>query len=85
MTGKNDKKETRNRDAGDTESSLQDELSRESTEGADLIGDIASNRTVSGSSSWQTLPDEDSSGSNPQSEKDSGGTHGAPGAKKKSS
>ncbi|HST08724.1 MAG TPA: hypothetical protein VLJ83_11185 [Gemmatimonadaceae bacterium] len=41
---------------GDTEASLQNELSREAAEGADSIGDVGSNRTVSGSSSWETLP-----------------------------
>ena len=42
---------------GDTDADVQDELARESTEGADSIGDVGKNRTVSGSSSWETLPD----------------------------
>jgi hypothetical protein len=42
----------------DTEASLQNELSREAAEGADSIGDVGSNRTVSGSSTWETLPDQ---------------------------
>ena len=45
----------------DSEARLQDELSRESSEGADSIGDVASNRTLSGSSTWETLPDDASS------------------------
>ena len=42
--------------------SLQKELSREAAEGKDSIGDVGENRTLSGSSSWETLPD-DASGS----------------------
>lgn len=50
--------ETPNKPAApDTEESLERELSREAAEGADSIGDIASNRTLSGSSTWETLPD----------------------------
>jgi hypothetical protein len=41
---------------GDSESSLQKELRRESAEGADSVGDVGSNRTLSGSSTWETLP-----------------------------
>jgi hypothetical protein len=41
----------------DTEASLQKELARESAEGGDSIGDIGSNRTLTGSSTWETLPD----------------------------
>ena len=41
---------------GDSESSLQEELGREATEGGDSIGDVRSNRTLSGSSTWDTLP-----------------------------
>ncbi|MFL5526419.1 MAG: hypothetical protein ACJ79I_08330 [Gemmatimonadaceae bacterium] len=48
--------------APDTEESLEKELSREAAEGADSIGDIAENRTLSGSSSWETLPDGDATG-----------------------
>lgn len=54
---KNDDRNKRS-DAADTEASLQDELSREAAEGTDSIGDIESNRTVTGSSSWATLPEE---------------------------
>jgi hypothetical protein len=41
----------------DSEMSLQKELARESAEGRDSIGDIGSNRTLTGSSTWETLPD----------------------------
>ena len=53
------KKDTRNTSGkpGDTDADVQHELERESTEGADSIGDVGKNRTVSGSSSWETLPD----------------------------
>ena len=57
-----DKKQDKNRQSGkaaktsDSESSLQEELGREATEGGDSIGDVRSNRTLSGSSTWDTLP-----------------------------
>ena len=56
--------DTRNKsgDTGDTDDSLQKELSREAAEGADSIGDVGENRTLSGSSSWETLPDGEKSG-----------------------
>jgi hypothetical protein len=44
----------------DSEARLQDELNRESSEGADSIGDVSSNRTLSGSSTWETLPEDQS-------------------------
>lgn len=44
----------------DTEDSLQKELEKESAEGKESIGDAASNRNLSGSSTWDTLPDEQS-------------------------
>jgi hypothetical protein len=43
---------------GDEDSRLQEELNRESEEGQDSIGDVGSNRNVSGSSTWETLPNE---------------------------
>ena len=49
-------------DPGDTDDSVQKELSREEAEGADSIGDVGENRTLSGSSSWETLPDGEKSG-----------------------
>ena len=56
--------EARNKsgDPSDTDDSLQKELSREAAEGADSIGDVGKNRTLSGSSSWETLPDGEKSG-----------------------
>ena len=55
---------------GDSEARLQDELNRESSEGADSIGDVASNRTLSGSSTWETLPDESSTSGDSSTQKD---------------
>jgi hypothetical protein len=57
MTSKKNDKVKKSTGPGDTEASLQKELSREATEGADSIGDVGSNRTLTGSSSWETLPD----------------------------
>ncbi len=51
------------RETGDSEAKLQEELSRESAEGAESVGDIGSNRTLSGSSTWETLPDDAPGGS----------------------
>lgn len=49
---------------GDSEASLQEELKQESTEGKDSIGDVESNRNLSGASTWDTLPaDADSNAS----------------------
>ena len=42
---------------GDTKSDVQQELRREETEGSDAIGDVAANRNLSGSSTWETLPE----------------------------
>lgn len=67
MTDK--KTENKSGDPTDTDDSLQKELSREAAEGADSIGDVGSNRTLSGSSSWETLPD---AGETPKSDKKSG-------------
>ncbi|HEY2064396.1 MAG TPA: hypothetical protein VGG84_00440 [Gemmatimonadaceae bacterium] len=36
---------------------VQDEIRREEREGRDLPGDTRANRNVSGSSTWETLPD----------------------------
>jgi hypothetical protein len=57
-----DKNRDKNRQGGkdrkrsDTESSLQNELRRETAEGSDSVGDVGSNRTLTGSSTWETLP-----------------------------
>jgi len=56
MADKKDKPSDRTRAKVDTEASLQKELARESAEGADSVGDVGSNRTLTGSSTWETLP-----------------------------
>lgn len=45
-----------------SEGALQDEMHREEGEGRDLPGDTRENRNVSGSSTWETLPDNTSAG-----------------------
>jgi hypothetical protein len=40
------------------EHTLQEELRREELEGRDLIGDTRTNRNLSGSSTWETLPEQ---------------------------
>jgi hypothetical protein len=47
----------RGKAASDSETAMEAELQRESLEGSDAIGDVASNRNLSGSSTWETLPD----------------------------
>ena len=42
----------------DNEKELQDELRREAAEGKGALGDSAANRNLSGSSTWETLPDD---------------------------
>jgi hypothetical protein len=42
--------------SGDTDASLQKELGRETAEGRDSVGDVGSNRNLTGSSTWETLP-----------------------------
>jgi hypothetical protein len=56
---------------GDTEESLAKELEKESAEGKDSVGDLNSNRNLSGASSWDTLPDGESDSAS-SSNKDSG-------------
>jgi hypothetical protein len=43
----------------DSEKALQDELRREASEGKGSIGDAAKNNNLTGSSTWETLPDDD--------------------------
>jgi hypothetical protein len=43
--------------ASDSDAAMQEELRREASEGKGLIGDEAKNRNLSGSSTWETLPD----------------------------
>ena len=45
----------------DSEKALQEELRREAAEGKESIGDAGRNSNLSGSSTWETLPDDDSS------------------------
>jgi hypothetical protein len=63
MPGKDQDKKSQKGSIGnqrDDEAGLQEELNREASEGADSIGDVSSNRTLSGSSTWETLPDDSS-------------------------
>jgi hypothetical protein len=41
----------------DSEKALQDELRREASEGKGSVGDAAKNSNLSGSSTWETLPE----------------------------
>lgn len=41
----------------DSEKALQEELRREASEGKGSVGDAAKNSNLSGSSTWETLPD----------------------------
>jgi hypothetical protein len=41
----------------DSEKALQNELRREAKEGKDSVGDAAKNNNLSGSSTWETLPE----------------------------
>lgn len=41
----------------DEKEALQKELQRETKEGKDSVGDVSENRTLSGSSTWDTLPE----------------------------
>ncbi|MGH7622044.1 MAG: hypothetical protein ACREMU_06855, partial [Gemmatimonadaceae bacterium] len=41
------------------EKELQEELRREAAEGKGSVGDAGDNRNLSGSSTWETLPDGD--------------------------
>jgi len=44
----------------DSEKALQEELRREAAEGKGSVGDAAKNSNLSGSSTWETLPDSES-------------------------
>lgn len=43
----------------DSEQALQDELRREAQEGKGSVGDAEKNTNLTGSSTWDTLPDDD--------------------------
>jgi hypothetical protein len=60
-----DKKDAGNKSdtQSDNEKALQDELRREAAEGKGSIGDAGKNNNLSGSSTWETLPDDDESAS----------------------
>jgi len=45
----------------DSEKALQEELRREAAEGKSSVGDAGKNSNLSGSSTWETLPEDDSS------------------------
>ena len=57
QTNANSKSETQS----DSEKALQEELRREAAEGRRSVGDAGKNNNLSGSSTWETLPDDDSS------------------------
>ena len=46
----------------DSEKALQEELRREAAEGKGSVGDAAKNNNLTGSSTWETLPDDDKKG-----------------------
>jgi hypothetical protein len=43
----------------DSEKALQEELRREASEGKGSVGDAARNSNLSGSSTWETLPEDE--------------------------
>jgi hypothetical protein len=53
-----DQKSTARAPNGEGDAGLQEELNREAAEGKDSLGDVGSNRNLSGSSTWETLPEE---------------------------
>lgn len=54
-----DKKNSSSETQSESEKELQDELRREAAEGKGSVGDAAANRNLSGSSTWETLPNGD--------------------------
>ena len=73
MPGKMNDKRNKTSESIDTDAALEQELSRERAEGQDSIGDGGKNRTLSGSSSWETLPENADAGERtPKSDKQSG-------------
>ena len=42
--------------SGDSQAAVDQEILRETAEGSGVVGDMASNRNLSGSSTWTTLP-----------------------------
>jgi hypothetical protein len=60
-TSDNTSDKTSDKTQSDGEKALQEELRREAAEGKSSIGDAGKNNNLSGSSTWETLPDDDSS------------------------
>lgn len=58
MADQNPRKDRNTGKGVDDDGRLQEELNREAEEGEDSIGDVGSNRNLSGSSTWETLPNE---------------------------
>jgi hypothetical protein len=69
MSSNDETKSGKPGEGSDSEDSLEKELEKESAEGKDSIGDVNSNRNLSGASSWDTLPDDEADS---DSNKDSG-------------
>ena len=55
---KNESKSGKSGKGSDSEAGLQKELEKESAEGQSSVGDVKSNRNLSGASTWDTLPDQ---------------------------
>jgi hypothetical protein len=67
MSNKENRKSGSTNQGGDSEESLSKELEKESAEGKNSVGDVNSNRNLSGASSWDTLPDDDQADSGKKS------------------
>jgi hypothetical protein len=59
MTDNTTKGADKSQSGSDSDEKLQEELERESKEGRDGVGDVGSDRNLSGSSSWATTPKKD--------------------------
>ena len=71
MSERNQGRSTRG-DAGsgnDSDDALQNELRREAGEGRGSVGDVSSNRNLSGSSTWETMMDPPAGGSGDSGER----------------
>ena len=71
MSNNDEAKSGKSGEGTDSEDSLEKELEKESAEGKDLVGDVKSNRNLSGASTWDTLPDQEAD-SDSNASKDSG-------------
>ena len=54
----NDNRDNSQQSADATERALQEELRREAEEGRNDVGDLGTNRNLTGSSTWDTQKDE---------------------------